>query len=455
MDALGPVVEAFGQRHLDGLHDTVAPARFEAGRHRRETHEAANQQPRPDQEHERHRDLPGHQQRPQPLALTVARRARFAGVQREAFAERGSADAERRHEADEQRRDERQAEAERHHARVDHNAAEAWHSELRHERQRDADRDLREHHAERRAEQRQHDRFRQQLTHDPPASRTDGHADGQFAATRGEARHLQVGDVAAGDQQHERHRTEQDQQQSAHRRRALLLQADHARQRADVRREYALGSQCAGWRDRPLVDQRRQFGYRALPRDAWPHAAQQEEERAAAVVTGPAIDQKDVGFRQRADTDHRPEAEVRRQHADDGTGEAVDGDGLPDDRRIGVERRAPQPIADDRGAIVVWRRGAGEERAAARGIDAERVEEIRAHLERGQLQRLAASGELRVDRVVGREMIERADARAQRLVRQRAARSRTSWRPSPVCCADETMTRRSGLGYGSGRQSTP
>ena len=290
-----------------------------------------------------------------------------AGVQREAFAKRGPADAQRRHEADQQRRDERQAEAERHHARVDHDAAEAWQRELRHERQRDVDRDLREHHAERRAQQRQHDRFRQQLTHDPPASRAEGHADGQFAAARGEARHLQVRDVDAGDQQHERHRPEQDQQQRAHRLRAVLLQADRARERADVRRECAFRPECAGGRDRRIVHQRRQFRFRAFLRHAWLHAAQQEEKRVPAGVAGPAIGQKDVRFRQRADPDHRPEAEVRRQHADDGTGEAVDGDGLSDDRRIGLERRAPQPIADDRAAIVVWRRGAGEERAAARG----------------------------------------------------------------------------------------
>ena len=68
-------------------------------------------------------------------------------------------------------------------------------------------------------------------------------------------------------------------------------------------------------------------------------------------------------------------------------------------------------------AIVVWRCGAGEERAAARGTDAQRGEEIRTHVERGQLQRLAASGELRVDGGIGREMIERGDARAQPLVR--------------------------------------
>ena len=237
MDALGLVVEAFGQRHPDGLHDAVAPARFEARRHRRETHEAVNQQARADQEDERHRDLRGDQQRPQPLALTVARRARLAGVQREAFAKRGPADAQRRHQADQQRRDERQAEAERHHARVDHDAAEAWQRGWRHERQRDVDREPREQHAERRAQQRQHDRFRQQLTHDPPPSRAERHADGQFAAARGEPRHLQVRDVDAGDQQHERHRAEQDQQQRAHRLRCRTPAGPRRARACDVRRD--------------------------------------------------------------------------------------------------------------------------------------------------------------------------------------------------------------------------
>jgi hypothetical protein len=44
---------ALGQRHSHGLHDAVAPGRFEAGRRRRETHEAVNQQARADQEDER------------------------------------------------------------------------------------------------------------------------------------------------------------------------------------------------------------------------------------------------------------------------------------------------------------------------------------------------------------------------------------------------------------------
>jgi hypothetical protein len=227
-----------------------------------------NQQARANQKNERHRDLPGDQQRPQPLVLTVTCRARRAGVQRETFTKRGSADAQRRHEPDQQRRDERQAEAEGHHARIDHDAADAWKHELRHERQRDADGELREHHAERRPQQRQHHRFSQQLAHDPPASGAEGHADGQFTAARGEARHLQVRDVDAGDQEHERDSPEQDQQQRTHRLGALLLQADSARKRADVWRECAGGGQCAGGRDRRVVHQRRQFRVRAFLRHA-------------------------------------------------------------------------------------------------------------------------------------------------------------------------------------------
>jgi hypothetical protein len=279
-------------------------------------------------------------------------------VQREAFAERGPADPQRRHQADQQRRDDGQTEAERHHARVDHDAARAWQRELRHERQRDVDRDPRQHHAERRAQQRQHDRFRQQLSHDPSSSRAEGHAHGQLAAACAEARHLQVGDVHAGDQQHARHRPEQDQQQPARRLRAVLLQADCVRARADVRRKDALGRECARAYDLWIVDERRQFRFRAFLRHARLHAAQQPHKRALAGVAGPAIGQEDVRFRQRAAPDHRPEAEIRRQHADDGARDAVDGERLSDDRRIGVERGAPQPIADDRAAIVVRRPGA-------------------------------------------------------------------------------------------------
>jgi hypothetical protein len=62
-----------------------------------------------------------------------------------------------------------------------------------------------------------------------------------------------------------------------------------------------LGRECAGGHDRRIVHQRRQFRFRAFLRHAWLHAAQQEEKRAPAGVAGPAIGQKDVRFRQRAE----------------------------------------------------------------------------------------------------------------------------------------------------------
>jgi hypothetical protein len=71
--------------------------------------------------------------------------------------------------------------------------------------------------------------------------------------------------------------------------------------------------------------------------------------------------------------------------------------------------------------VVVGRGGTSEERAAARGRDAQRREEVRAAFERAQLLRLAASRQLRVDGVIDREVLDRRDARLQR--------SKRAWRP--------------------------
>ena len=83
---------------------------------------------------------------------------------------------------------------------------------------------------------------------------------------------------------------------------------------------------------------------------------------------------------------------------------------LEDELRFHEEMKA-HALADAEGM------SGDEARAAARGTDAQRGEEIRTLLERGELLRLAASGELRVDRVVGSKMIER-DAPPQGLVCQ-------------------------------------
>ena len=51
--------------------------------------------------------------------------------------------------------------------------------------------------------------FRQQLPEETPPGRANGYAHGDFMGTRGPARHLQIGDVGAGDQQEESHGAEE------------------------------------------------------------------------------------------------------------------------------------------------------------------------------------------------------------------------------------------------------
>ena len=59
------------------------------------------------------------------------------------------------------------------------------------------------------ADARQQDAFDQQLTHDPPAARAERHADRNLARPLCRPREQQVGDVGAGDQQHEADRAHQ------------------------------------------------------------------------------------------------------------------------------------------------------------------------------------------------------------------------------------------------------
>ena len=85
------------------------------------------------------------------------------------------------------------------------------------------------------AQQRQHDALDQQLADEPPAAGAQAEADGDLLLPRGGAGHQQVGDVRAGDQQH---------------------QADHAHQhhqrasspaRAGRTRPAAPGSSASAW----------------------------------------------------------------------------------------------------------------------------------------------------------------------------------------------------------------
>jgi hypothetical protein len=60
-------------------------------------------------------------------------------------------------------------------------------------------------------------RFREQLTHEPPASGAHGQAHGDLAASRRRSREEHAGDVCAGDDQDERHDPHQQREKGGHR----------------------------------------------------------------------------------------------------------------------------------------------------------------------------------------------------------------------------------------------
>ena len=94
----------------------------------------------------------------------------------------------------------------------------------------------REHEAEHSTHQAQEDALDEQLPDDAPARGAEGHPDGDLARAVRRSRQQQVGDVRAGDQQHEGHRGEQHEERlpgiahdgflQRHHRHALLAVAD-------------------------------------------------------------------------------------------------------------------------------------------------------------------------------------------------------------------------------------
>ena len=77
------------------------------------------------------------------------------------------------------------------------------------------------------AEQRQHDAFRQQLAHHPPAPGTERQSQRDFLLSRGSAGQHQVGHIRARDQQHAGHDAPQHQQCRARIPSHRLLQQRH------------------------------------------------------------------------------------------------------------------------------------------------------------------------------------------------------------------------------------
>ena len=182
-------------------------------------------------------------------------------------------------------------------------------------------------------DEREDDAFGEELPGDPRPARAEGGADGELAGARGAACQQQVGDVAAGDEEHEADRAEK-------REHAARVVADEIVEHGD-RREVELGR---------------------LAREGAAETLGVGAQLAERLFVGrpglqPRVDLQVVLVVHRLalgrERDRHPElfavggvVERRRHDADDVVGASVERDAAPDRRRIAAEPPRPEAVAE-------------------------------------------------------------------------------------------------------------
>jgi hypothetical protein len=239
--------------------------------------------------------------------------------------------------------------------------------------------------ADRAANQRQHEAFGENLADDPGAARADGEAHRELARAAGAPRQEQVGHVGAHDQQYHRHCNEKHPQRRPNGRDQFVDQRDQPKPRL---RQRLLG--IGPRRTHRIADDVR-FLVRRFERDAVAEPRVHDDARGTA--TGGALERN-------VEIEYQSERVVTfRQHADDGEHSsrlagfcaevawARDKSSTQFDCRAnGIRFRpevpAPGAVAqhDNVSTGVV----AGLDQAAACGLHAQHIEEIRRHPRRGQ-----------------------------------------------------------------------
>ena len=215
-------------RHGVPDHRGDRVGRLVAAVERDEPHEAAQEQPRADQQHERERHLRDGQRRPRPVRPQqpeAARRLRTSLVQR--AHQTDSRPLERRRRAEEQPDDDRQPHGEHDRHRVDAHLVEPRDLD-RDERGRGVQDDGRRGQAEQAAAQAQRHALGQELPHQAAPAGAERRAHGQRPPPGHPAREKQPRDVDAGDQQHQHRRRRQRQQRGPIPAHHLLEQRNHA-----------------------------------------------------------------------------------------------------------------------------------------------------------------------------------------------------------------------------------
>ena len=218
-----------------------------------------------------------------------------------------------------------------------------------------------EHDGQHATEESRHERLRHLQPQQLRARGADRAPHGEVALAALGAHHEEVRHVHAGDQQHDGGGGEQDPQRARGRAEHLVEQRPHDGAMAlDEPRVAGRAAEALGQPAR----KRRQLRFRSRELGA----RSQTPHHGVAEAAG----RQPLGANLAHDPEERPavrEAELRRQHADDGPALARHVVGAPDDARIGAEPRAPERVADQGHAILVGRHGQAAERRLAPSVE--------------------------------------------------------------------------------------
>jgi hypothetical protein len=337
-------------------------AGVEAEVHTLQRQRGANQQAGADQQHQRQRDFRHDQQ----LSSAIVRDPHATAAATAQHPMRvGARGSPRWHQAEQQAAAHGDGDGDADRQRIEPGLFEARHA-LGREPDKGVDGDEGEEQAAGGPERRQHQALGQQLPHDPAAARAHCRSHRQFLRAHRTARQQQVGDIAAGDQQHQADGTEQDEQ-------LLAIVADEVA--GEVEHRGAALGQIVGMRLPQLLGKLHQLRARLFHGHAWLQPRDQRQIVAAELVPARFLD--GPGHPQLFGVAGEPER--RRHHAQHPERAAIQSDVAADDRRIGAEPADPQLLAQHHDLLAPQAIVAGAEHGAEHRRNAVNIEEIAAH----------------------------------------------------------------------------
>ena len=314
---------------------------------------------------------------------------------------------QRREEAEEHARADRQRGGERHHLRVQR-GVDGIGRFARDERHHQVQRPPRDDEARGPSEGREQQRLREQLTNELPARRADRQPHRHLAGARRRSREQQAGDVRARDQEHESRDAEEQRQRAARRadHAALALRSRQQLQRLRAEPLHRLLAHALLQRRLDIVDdvavRHAHRRLRLFERDARFEPREQIGPIAPAIVEAfPARRhegaQCDRHVQLRLGAERRA-VEALRRDADDGQRLAVDDQLLIENVRVLAEARLPEGVTEHRDArladrrVIVWR-----EQAAERGREPQHREVAAGDHHAPAVRRLIARRDVRAE----------------------------------------------------------